>query len=57
MLTKRFLALDERGVTETRFVLVIMGVLNIAKIVHLEVDWTWWWTVRQLVFCSRSERF
>jgi hypothetical protein len=39
MLAKRFFALLETGVTETRFVLMGIVLLNMAKIVHLEVDW------------------
>jgi hypothetical protein len=39
MLMKRFLDLLEIGVTETRFVLIVIVLLNMAKIVHLEVDW------------------
>jgi len=48
MLAKRFLALLERGVMETRFVLIVIVLLNMAKIVHLTVDWGGEWSVSWL---------
>ena len=45
MLAKRFFALLETGVTETRFVLIDIVVLDMAKIMQLEVDWGEEWPV------------
>jgi hypothetical protein len=38
MLWNRFLALLDRGTTETRFVLVVIVFTNMAKIVHPSMD-------------------
>ena len=50
MLAKRFFALLETGVTETRFVLMDIVLLNMAKIVHLEVDWGGEWSDSWLAY-------
>ena len=57
MLWNRFLALLDRGTTETRFVFVVIVFTNMANLMRQGGDLGEEWTVWQLVWSSRSGSF